>query len=71
MIATAASTPSSRRLLGSLGWLAVSLPLALLVLVNLLPLVWGALTSLKGEEGAGGKAEKGKADEDIPFPVDI
>lgn len=49
MIATASSPPSSRRLLGSLAWLAVSLPLALLVLLNLLPLVWGALTSLKGD----------------------
>lgn len=49
MIATASSAPPSRRLLGSLGRVAVSLPLAVLVLVNLLPLVWGALTSLKGD----------------------
>ena len=42
-------TPHSRLVLGASGRLVVSALLGLLVLANLLPLVWGMLTSLKGD----------------------
>ncbi len=42
-------SPTSRIVLGASGRIVVSALLGLLVLANLLPLVWGMLTSLKGD----------------------
>lgn len=45
----ARTSPAARRALGTLAGAAISVPLLLLVLLNILPLVWGALTSFKGD----------------------